>query len=234
MLQSKRIYGARRRPIGTPTRFARLLVILLATVGVLLGSAYPSVATETQAPPPLEGTELAHFIDGARTVGGLTDEQIALALKDPQVARAVVVEVAFSGEDGLAAADPKPQAGAAAGRCRTTSARYEGKNSVGQVLYRFQVDKYFCWNGVRVYSPQVTVVPTITQVGTLSGWNYEGINSYFDRYYKLGASAYGGHHSNRQGHFKLCPPRFICFQNTYPTINIWVHHDGTADRQVTI
>lgn len=199
---------------------------LFVALGILLASAVPAAAAVE--PPPLTGAERDRFIAGARDVGGLTPEQIDLALADPEVTRGVLVEVQTSDVVEEPKLDPGGAIGAGTG-CRTAGTYVDGLNVVRARLWRFRVDKYFCWNGSRVTSSQVTVSPTLTTLGTTTGWDWVGINSEFDRYYKLGASSYGGHHSYRQGRFKFCPPRAVCFQNKYPYVNVWGHHDGSYD-----
>ena len=104
------------------------------------------------------------------------------------------------------------------------------KNAAGLRLWRFQISKYFCYNGTRITRGDAAVVnATITAVGPTTGWSYKGINSKFDRYYTYGGNSHGGHHSYRQGHFKWCPPRIICTSDSYPYVNIWGHRDGSWD-----
>jgi hypothetical protein len=210
-------------------------IIRRAAVVVAVAAAFGAVLTPASAAPAdddraatIDSTQLSpaereRFVQGARTVGGLTDEQIALALSDPKLMAGVPVE-AVTG-----AGDAEGPTLAASG-CRDPYARVDMLNAARVRLFRFQMSKYYCWNGTRVTRGDAGVVTvSITTVGTTTGWRYSGISSQFDRYYTYGGNANGGHHSFRQGHFQWCPPRVVCISDKYPYVNIWGHRDGSWD-----
>lgn len=230
-------YRGNNTPLGDglgQRRLARRPLALLLALCALLALAAPATAAASASgdAPGLSAEDQARFVEGAKAVGGLTDDQVQQALKDPEFRNGVPVELVVTG--GAGAAEAGPSLGGtpvtASTGCRDVWAYVDMLNITRSRLWRFQVSKYFCWNGTRVTRADAPVVsPTITTLGTVTGWDYVGINAEFDRYYQLGKSAYGGHHSYRQGRFKYCPPRVVCLQNKYPYVNLWGHYNGTWD-----
>jgi len=138
-------------------------------------------------------------------------------------------------QDGLVASDEltngsdTPTVGTAGTRCETSWVRVTERNAVHITLYWFQLNTYWCWNGVTVTYHRTYPTWDITTLGGDVGWQYRGIPDgiQFNCYVASGSNRNcSGNHEAATAHFELCVLRIGCVQNTYIHIEEWENYHG--------
>lgn len=104
-------------------------------------------------------------------------------------------------------------------------------DNAGFLLYRTTFHKVWCYNGTTVTGVlKVNVIPSITELGSAGGWNYEGLvsGSSDDYYYNSSGVPNSGHHSFREAHWHLCLPHLPCIDESYFRMNMNAFMIGTS------
>lgn len=223
-----------RRPIS-------LLFLTITAMFVVPAAAEAALTTEQAARAlhtsgaglaqrtSLSASKLDRFVTGSQAVGGLSERQLLIVLRDPSLIKTVGVTERRSGIDVRASAR-YPEHG-----CRRTGA-YVTLDSIGGVrLWTFRVSKHWCWDKserkVSVTRGSIEVDPDVPQTAAIAGWKYEGIDDggKTDYYYQYqGSGSRGAHSAFRRGVFKYCPIRVGCFNTRRPKIRVGTRWTGSA------
>jgi hypothetical protein len=161
----------------------------------------------------LSAQQKADFAEQAGKLADLDDEQIAKALRDPRIFRAIPIrEVVTTSE----AASPQTEAGGLQARayaktCRTFTVKKEIANYDNEPILKFTAYKDWCFNGDRVESVTMRVVPWIAPDlrGTpdISGYVYRELTERrVDEFVTVDGRRHGGHKSIRWGRFEWRMP----------------------------
>lgn len=136
-------------------------------------------------------------------------------------------------EDAVAMPDQPGLLDAYRLRSRTVRLGVTYRNLHNARLLSFYVTKYWEYDGRRIRSaPRPRVSANVTSYGSLLGWDYKGVISSGDHFYRWRGDSRSGHKSWRQGKFTHCPGPWGCFWKKYPIVVIWAHADGTYSRRV--
>jgi hypothetical protein len=94
----------------------------------------------------------------------------------------------------------------------------------------YEMDTYFCWNGVIVTYHSTSTKYGTTVVGKAEGWQFDGQGELgFHCYVAVGSTRNcSGNTEYRQGHFSLCVPQVGCRVGWDPTIQEWENYHGGA------
>jgi hypothetical protein len=179
-------------------------------------------------PTRLTPQQRAEFVAGAQEVAGLTDVQIAAALKNPDAVAAI--PVSFEAVDNSSPAPSfqaeRSQSTASAAACAAVSGKASYRNIRGELLARFATYREFCYNGFAItYLAPLQVSAGATRLGASRGWSYQGVVYSKGGYFPYKGRSQGGHKAVRTASFKACPEGMNCFQ-TLPKIGLYVHYDG--------
>lgn len=101
--------------------------------------------------------------------------------------------------------------------CKTVTATRTGYTLLGFTAWKFNMSKYFCYNGTAVTSWNVST--WVSNMDPL--FYYRGIINQND--YNIT----NGHLSMRQGHIQNCVLQYGCIGNYYPAAEIKVYKGGT-------
>jgi hypothetical protein len=213
-------------------RATALVVATVCAGGVLLAS--PADA----AGPPWAGNragltnaQAKEVWKGSRAMG-LTDAQAKTVLANRRVALGVPVR--FDDSVNTSAPPTRPATAgvatttfaAAAVACDTITARRDGRNILGQRLYTFWGQKYWCWDGGKVsYTPPAWYWGEVTGLSSVA-WAYKGTTADVNVDQIPVPGGFWVSHSWAQAHFEGCLLRVGCFQNTYPLIRMWGYGNG--------
>jgi hypothetical protein len=195
-------------------------LIALLTIMLVAGlSEAQSTDSAGSSEIELTAAERAAFVKGAKEVGGLSEDQIALALRDPKLLAATPVGVRSSSRiidaspaDSDRAVLGEKQTRAYAPVCRKKQFTNEIVNEQGEAFLKFIVTKSWCFDGEKVLSGSMNEVstwvrPDLRGGPDTPGWVYnksvergtEGFLNYEGRYH-------GAHKSTRAGKFEYWRP----------------------------
>jgi hypothetical protein len=208
----------------------RLLVVLSAGVLFALSAVLGTVSLAKPGQRDsdrLTPQQRAEFVAGAQEVAGLTDVQIAAALKNPDAVAAI--PVSFGVVDNSSPAPSfqgERSRSAAAAACAAVSGEANYRNIRGELLARFATYREFCYNGFAItYLTPLQVGGGVTRLGASRGWRYQGVVYSKGGYFPYKGRPQGGHKAVRTASFKACPEGMNCFR-TLPKIGLYVHYDG--------
>lgn len=176
------------------------LLLCLLTLGV--GSTANATSSQVVAGSSVERRGDVFFLNGSR----LTPDQ----------ARGLAVDFSTSqlGQVG----DPNAMALASSG-CSSITTIVQSKNALGGLLWTHYVRVNWCLNGTIVTSispPQST--PSITTLGTVNGWTFEGVRSTSQWNYSGNGQMW---RTTTSAQYKYCALKVGCIQNIFP----WSRHD---------
>lgn len=209
------------------SRRRALTVLLSLVVLVAMTAMAPAATARDRSAPLLTAEQVDAFKDGAREVAGLSDAQIAVALRDPVALQGVPVSVKVTSnmdrKAGIA-----PDAGLTATYGKTAWVKVSYYNIFNIRLASFKLNKYWEYNYSRDTSaPAPWVNASVTGTGAATGWEYKGIIGQTDYYYSWNGVWHGGHKSYRQGKFTTCIIKIGCWQSKQPWISIYAHYNGS-------
>lgn len=214
------------------TVVAALMLALTATVAM--------GASSTQAGPGvrLSPEQRAEFVAGAKKTAGLSDAQIASALKNPATFAAVPVRAEVRTLETEPAAQTREggesSSAAATSYCRKLSGTVDYTNAYGTLLASYKVSRTWCWDYSAITHVSVPAVSgTVTQKGAALGWRYNGVIAKSDAYFYYKGVSEGGHVSRRKGSFSACNSASGCFLQKAPQVKIWGHYDGRGYQRST-
>ena len=171
------------------------------------GPGMGKIPTTSKGEVKLSQKERADFAKKAKQVAGLNEAQISQAIKNPRLFAGTPTSV----EPDVTRAGNKSgslslsRASGARG-CDTLRKGINYNNLFGTRLYRFQINKRWCWNGRRVTAIKfVTDRSYVTSFGSLvTGWRYRGIKQRQNNYFYALGNYRGGHRTFRRGFFEQC------------------------------
>lgn len=183
-----------------------------------------SIAAQAQTNGPATaegdgGTELtaeqrARFVEGAREVAGLSDEQIARVLENPELINDIPVDVSTS-RTTTDTADPSTATASsdfqtqAAEECAMSVATIWYDDVNGEKLLQFSATKRWCTNWERVTYGNMNDVQTWVRADAqympeTGGWRYVPSAEFGTEEFKsFDGRAYGAHKSTRAGKFEF-------------------------------
>lgn len=108
------------------------------------------------------------------------------------------------------------------------------KDLAGFTLWTTELHVVWCYhnvvNGKVTRIVRITVDPNLTTLGSLAGWEYEGIvPGTSDGYlYNSSGAPDSGYHIYREAHWHACLTKIGCIDETYVRMNMNVFFNGTA------
>lgn len=117
----------------------------------------------------------------------------------------------------------------AASGCRTVYVHRWRSGYLGETLWKYTQEKYFCWS-----YPRLTNVRTTAYACCVDPfWRFAGTVGSAGWFYTWGGSSQGGHYSFRQGRFDQVVLGKVT-SSAYPWTKIWVRGDGSWSWQTDV
>lgn len=205
------------------------MVVVLA--GVLFAlSVMMGAAALAQGEAPRAGLTLQErerFVDGAKEIAGLSEQEISAALKDPDAVEAIPVRVEETQDRPRV-----PDRGArSASDCSSMSAGRNYYNVKEEKLFVVSGRKEWCFNfySAVTYAPRATFDYTITEKGRETGWAFKGVADRQEKYVAFRGFPRGSHVSRVVLRFRSCDPDTgRCTPMVYPQYRGVGNYDGTG------
>lgn len=192
------------------------ILLILLTITMSPGAAEDGGDSTTK--------ERQEFVEGAKEVGGLNDEEVERVLENPELMDSVPVGMeVFSetfDESGVSSGYQMQAASAAQCKRKVMTLQYLDANS--QPLLRFIATKVWCFNGNIITSSNMRDVETWVRPDSRhslesGGWRYDETSEYgTEKYAAFKGYPRGSHVSTRAGRFEYVFPG-----ETNPSSVIW-------------
>lgn len=175
-------------------------------------------------------------VSAALAEWGYSPAEIAEMIQDPDLVAAVPVETTVETVRGTKPSHAKFNTTVtpnAVGSSCSGNQGYRGiartaRNMYGNALYTYDTTTRFCYNGQSVTYAYTVDTATITTLGNVGGWSYDGYSSFSE-----GFGIYNGHTNGKvtttlQGRFRLSPLRIGLIGYHYENRMTQVRYNGTS------
>ena len=216
-------------------RVKRRLVVVFG-VGLLLALATVLSSAALAAPTKagkLTPEQRDKFVEGAKAIAGLSNEEIARALRDPDAIAAIPVSVKDTQERPPApVSDEDIGAQAAANYCTYLIGTRYYVNINNERLFSLSGKKSWCFDYSAVtYAPLARSGYSVTEKGIEYGWKYTGIVDRAEGYKYYDGLSRGAHSSRFVGRFRSCSTEGGC-TTVYPQYTGVGRYDGTGGQTI--
>ena len=215
-------------------RVKRRLLLVLG-VGLLLALSAMLASTALAAPAKagkLTSEQRDMFVEGAKKIAGLSDEEIVRALRDADRIAAIPVRVDETQERTSAPVRAEGNA-TRANYCTYLTGSRSYVNAYGEKLFTFTGTKRWCFDYSAVtYAPPARSSYAVTEKGSEAGWNYVRVVDRTEGFKSYAGLARGAHVSKFVARFRSCSTEAARCTNVYPQYTGVGRYDGTGGQTI--